>query len=120
MFGGRAIPEKLGRGALPDGLVAETWEVSDVEGYMGEVMNGALAGQSLRRIVDDHPEDLMGRGWGGGYFPLLTKYIDASGMLPVHLHADDEPVEWRPPRTRLQAGLECASGVGRTIRTAFL
>lgn len=35
----------------------------------------------------------MGRGWSGGYFPLLTKYIDASGMLSVHLHADDEPVE---------------------------
>jgi mannose-6-phosphate isomerase len=90
VFGGRAIPERLGRGGLPDGLVAETWEVSDVEGYIGEVTNGPLAGWSLRRIVEDHPEDLMGRGWSGEYFPLLTKYIDASGMLPVHLHADDE------------------------------
>ncbi|WP_433155782.1 class I mannose-6-phosphate isomerase [Actinomadura nitritigenes] len=31
----------------------------------------------------------MGRGWRGARFPVLTKFIDASGPLPVHLHADD-------------------------------
>ena len=31
----------------------------------------------------------MGRGWRGERFPLLTKFIDASGTLPVHVHADD-------------------------------
>ena len=93
VFGGRAIPEKLGRGGLPSGLVAETWEVSDVENYMGEVTNGPLAGQTLRQIVGESPEELMGRGWSGEYFPLLTKFIDAKGMLPVHLHADDETAQ---------------------------
>lgn len=42
VFGGRAIPEKLGRGGLPDGRIAETWEVSDVEDHMSEVTNGPL------------------------------------------------------------------------------
>ena len=94
VFGGRAIAERLGRGGLPDGRVAETWEVSDVGGEMtGEVTNGALAGQSLRQVVQDYPEELMGRGWSGEYFPVLTKFIDASGMLPVHLHADDETAQ---------------------------
>jgi mannose-6-phosphate isomerase class I len=32
-------------------------------------------------------------GWTGDYFPLLTKFIDASGALPVHLHADDEAAQ---------------------------
>jgi mannose-6-phosphate isomerase len=32
VFGGRAIAERPGRRGLPDGPVAETWEVSDVEG----------------------------------------------------------------------------------------
>jgi mannose-6-phosphate isomerase len=53
------------------------------------VTNGALAGHPLRRLVHEHPQELMGRGWRGPAFPLLTKFIDASGMLPVHLHADD-------------------------------
>jgi mannose-6-phosphate isomerase len=91
VFGGRTIPEKLGRGGLPDGLVAETWEVSDADGYLGDVTNGSLSGQSLRRLVQDYPEELMGRGWSGESFPVLTKFIDGKGMLPVHLHADDEP-----------------------------
>ena len=91
VFGGRTLAEKWRRGGLPDGRVAETWEVSDVGGEMtGEVVNGPLAGQSLRQLVEEHPEDLMGRGWSGEYFPVLTKFIDAKGMLPVHLHADDE------------------------------
>jgi mannose-6-phosphate isomerase len=57
VFGGRAIAERLGRGGLPDGRVAETWEASDVEGMGGEVTNGPLAGRSLRQLVLDnvHP-----------------------------------------------------------------
>ena len=93
VFGGRAIAERLGRGGLPDGPIGETWEVSDVEGMNGEVTNGALAGQTLRQIVQESPEELMGRGWSGEYFPVLTKFIDAKGMLPVHLHADDETAQ---------------------------
>jgi mannose-6-phosphate isomerase len=56
VFGGRAIAEKLGRGGLPDGPVAETWEVSDAECYVGAVTNGALAGRSLRQLVQTNPE----------------------------------------------------------------
>ncbi len=32
----------------------------------------------------------MGAGWSGRYYPVLTNFIDATGTLPVHLHADDE------------------------------
>jgi mannose-6-phosphate isomerase class I len=89
VFGGRAIAERLGKKGLPDWPVAETWEVSDVDGYVAEIRNGPLAGMSLRQLTRDHPEDVMGPGWRGDRFPLLTKFIDASGTLPVHLHADD-------------------------------
>lgn len=89
VFGDRAIPDRLGRAGLPEGRVGETWEVSDVEGLGSEVTNGPLAGKSLRSLVREHPEELMGRGWRGEYFPILTKFIDATGPLPVHLHADD-------------------------------
>ncbi|MGW0609395.1 type I phosphomannose isomerase catalytic subunit [Streptomyces sp. NPDC002788] len=90
VFGGRAIAERLGRTGLPDGPVAETWEVSDVEGEASTVLEGPLAGRTLGQITADHPEELLGpRLDPGPRFPLLTKFIDGRGPLPVHLHADD-------------------------------
>jgi mannose-6-phosphate isomerase len=89
VFGGRAIVERLGRSPAPSGRIAETWEVSDVDGEIAQVENGPLAGRTLRSLATDRPEELMGRGWRGDRFPVLTKFIDASGPLPVHLHADD-------------------------------
>jgi mannose-6-phosphate isomerase class I len=89
VFGGRAIAERLRKEGLPDWPVAETWDVSDVDGYVAEIRDGPLAGMSLRQLVRDHPEEVMGRGWRGDRFPVLTKFIDASGTLPVHVHADD-------------------------------
>jgi mannose-6-phosphate isomerase len=38
----------------------------------------------------EHPEEVVGSGWDGPHFPLLAKFLDASHMLPVHLHASDE------------------------------
>ena len=87
--GGHAIARELGKEGLPDWAVAETWEVSDVDGMTGVVTAGELAGRSLRQVVHEHPEELMGRSWRGDRFPVLTKFIDAAGALPVHLHADD-------------------------------
>jgi mannose-6-phosphate isomerase len=89
VFGGRAIVERLGRRPSPSGRIAETWEVSDVDGETARVENGPLAGRTLRSLAAGHPDELMGRGWRGDRFPVLTKFIDASGPLPVHLHADD-------------------------------
>ncbi|WP_063764504.1 class I mannose-6-phosphate isomerase, partial [Streptomyces sp. NRRL S-481] len=89
VFGGRALAERWGRTGLPDGPVAETWEVSDVDGAGARVADGPLAGHSLRGLAENHPDELVGPGWRGPHFPVLTKFIDAAGPLPVHLHADD-------------------------------
>ena len=93
-FGERLIPEWLGKSGVPAGTVAETWEVSDYRETTGTVTNGPLAGRSLHDLVTAHPEELVGMGWRGPHFPLLEKFLDASHMLPVHLHADDETA-WR-------------------------
>jgi len=89
-FGERLIPERLGKADLPAGVAAETWEISDYRETTGTVRNGALAGQTLHQLVEQYPDELVGRGWQGPHFPLLAKFLDASHMLPVHLHADDE------------------------------
>lgn len=89
VFGGHAIAKHLGKEAIPDWAIAETWEVSDVDGNQSTVIDGPLAGATLRDLLERDPEGLMGPGWSGEFFPVLTKFIDASGALPVHLHADD-------------------------------
>jgi mannose-6-phosphate isomerase len=89
VFGGRAIVERLGRDDLPAGRIAETWEVSDVDGMASVVVAGPLTGRSLRDVVTTWPDEVLGAGRRDDAFPFLTKTIDAHGTLPVHLHADD-------------------------------
>jgi mannose-6-phosphate isomerase len=89
-FGERLIPDMLGKTDVPEGIVAETWEISDQKDARATIMNGALAGQPFHDVVLAHPEEIVGTDWNGPHFPLLAKFLDASNMLPVHLHADDE------------------------------
>ena len=93
VFGGRAILDRLGREDTPNWGIAETWEVSGVPERVGVVERGPLAGRSLHEITLEHPDEVVGRGWRGPHFPVLTKFIDGTGMLPVHLHADDEAAQ---------------------------
>ena len=89
-FGERLIPEMLGKRGTPEGTVAETWEVSDHRDARAEVTNGPLAGRPFHELVERCPGELVGEGFDGSEFPLLLKFLDASHMLPVHLHPDDE------------------------------
>jgi mannose-6-phosphate isomerase len=89
-FGERLIPDLLGKQDTPEGTVAETWEVSDYRAARAEVTNGPLAGRPFHALVEEYPRELVGAGFEGPEFPLLLKFLDASHMLPVHLHPDDE------------------------------
>lgn len=114
--GGRAIIDHLGKENLPAWHVAETWEVSDVDGAEAIVRNGPMGGKALRELATEYPQDLVGRGWRGSHFPLLTKFIDGAGMLPVHLHADDEAAQRLEgePHGKTEAWHILAAGVGAT------
>jgi hypothetical protein len=81
-FGERLIPELLGKRDAPDGVVAETWEISDYRDTTGRVTNGEYAGKTLHDLVTEFPEELVGEDWSGPHFPLLEKFLDASHMLP--------------------------------------
>lgn len=89
IFGGQRIRQQLGKNGLPDSRVAETWEISDVDGMIATVTNGELAGKTLRELTERYPDEMVAPGWRGPHFPLLSKFIDGTGMLPVHLHAND-------------------------------
>jgi mannose-6-phosphate isomerase len=89
-FGERLIPERLGKRGVPEGVVAETWEISDYRETTGTIVDGPFVGKTLHEVTLAHPEEVVGEGWQGPHFPLLGKFLDASHMLPVHLHAGDE------------------------------
>jgi mannose-6-phosphate isomerase len=89
-FGERQIVDRLHKQNLPAGIIAETWEISDYRDTTGTITNGSFAGRTLHDLTMTYPEELVGQGWRSVHFPLLEKFLDASHMLPVHLHADDE------------------------------
>ena len=51
-FGERLIPDRLGKVDVPEGRVAETWEISDYRDTSGIVRNGEFAGSSLHDLVE--------------------------------------------------------------------
>jgi mannose-6-phosphate isomerase len=116
-FGERLIPEMLGKKDVPEGVVAETWEISDYRETTGEVKNGPYAGRTLHELVTEFPEELVGEGWSGPHFPLLEKFLDASNMLPVHLHADDETAreKYSEPNGKTEAWHILWAAEGATI-----
>ena len=73
--------------------VGESWEVSDVPGSESVVANGADAGKSLTRMMQEHKGALVGEknySRFNGKFPLLVKFIDAQDDLSIQVHPDDE------------------------------
>ena len=78
---------------LPDGPVAESWEVSAHPNGVCFVDGGPLAGKSLADLVREAGADLLGAGIHrryGGEFPLLVKLIDVNSLASVQVHPNDE------------------------------
>jgi len=91
IWGGRNL-EKLGK-ALPEGKIAEAWEVSSHPDGISIISNGIFQGLSLKELIEKCPQDVMGLDiWKHHktYFPLLFKLIDANDKLSVQVHPDDE------------------------------
>ena len=51
IFGERRIADLLGKRRLPEGKIAETWEISSYKDKSGIVTNGRLAGHTLNELV---------------------------------------------------------------------
>lgn len=91
IWGGQKLNTLLNKSTDLD-QVGESWELSDVEGDTSLVANGALAGTSLKVLLEEYKADLVGEkvyAQFGPKFPLLIKYIDAKKDLSVQLHPND-------------------------------
>ena len=91
LWGGRNL-ERLGK-SLPDGIVAESWEISAHHDGMGIVASGRYKGKTLEALVNQFGEVFLGSRSYKQYrnkFPLLLKFIDANDRLSVQVHPNDE------------------------------
>ncbi|MDH3222475.1 MAG: class I mannose-6-phosphate isomerase [Gemmatimonadota bacterium] len=92
IWGGRNLERVLGR-SIPDGDVAESWEISAHPAAVTPVLGGPLDGVLLSELVARHGEAVVGRRgrWATrrGVFPLLVKLLDANRALSVQVHPDD-------------------------------
>lgn len=73
--------------------IGESWEISDVEGDVSIVSNGKLKGKSLKYLLEEFKENLLGEKnykLFKNKFPLLIKFIDAKEDLSIQLHPNDE------------------------------
>ena len=92
IWGGRNL-EKLGR-ELPDGIIAESWEIAGHDDGTSIVNNGRFAGKLLTEVHQELGLDLIGTNcqWAQdrGKFPLLIKILDANRQLSVQVHPKDD------------------------------
>jgi mannose-6-phosphate isomerase len=92
IWGGRNLERLLDR-RLPEGRVAESWEIAAHEDGESTVVNGPLAGMTLTSVHKLLGIDLIGRrnAWAQerGKFPLLVKLLDAQDKLSVQVHPGD-------------------------------
>jgi len=87
IWGGHNLATLYGK-ALPQGrLTGESWEISDRPGDESVIAHGPLQGKTLRWLMEQHPDELLGpRSKIPLRFPLLIKIIDAQETLSLQVH----------------------------------
>ena len=87
VWGGSRLKDEFGYDIDSD-KVGEYWAISGMDELSSVVINGDLAGQSLKEIYKNNKELFGDRD--DESFPLLIKIIDASDDLSIQVHSDDE------------------------------
>jgi mannose-6-phosphate isomerase len=88
IWGGSRLPKIYDRD-LPEGIYAESWELSDRPEGPSTISNGPLAGTSLTQLISQHGTRITGSSTDGSGMPLLIKLIDSAQNLSVQVHPND-------------------------------
>ena len=92
IWGGRRLSELYGK-SLPAGVpIGESWELADLPNGQSIVTNGPLKGMTLRSLMEQYGQAIMGTADFRGPFPLLIKLLDAEDVLSVQVHPDAEVI----------------------------
>ncbi|QHI67917.1 type I phosphomannose isomerase catalytic subunit [Tichowtungia aerotolerans] len=88
LWGGDRIP-KIFKRDMPEGVYAESWEISTHPDGATVIANGPLAGKTLGDLLPERKDEILGSHVKGDDFPLLIKLIDARDKLSVQVHPND-------------------------------
>lgn len=91
-WGNTRLPALFDRDA-PEGIYAESWEVSTHPDGESVVVNGSFKGQTLSEVLATAGADVLGSLVKGTDFPLLIKLIDAAKPLSVQVHPNNGNAE---------------------------
>jgi mannose-6-phosphate isomerase len=90
VWGGARLPNMVGTTAGPE-PIGEAWLASDHPVHRSVVADGRHKGRSLRQLMLDRADELVGAG-GDGQFPWLVKLLDCHELLSVQVHPDPAAV----------------------------
>ncbi|WP_106400779.1 hypothetical protein [Actinocorallia populi] len=115
VFGGHAIARHLGRTGLPDWSIAETWEVSDVDGDGGTVTNGPLNVGAPVTVVCGGAVEELGRAQTL-LLPAALGRLEIAGPADVLLgYLPDLERDVRAPLTAAGHGPEPIAALGEGL-----
>ena len=123
LWGGRRLADLFAAPLPGDGPIGEAWVLSDRDDHPSRVANGPLKGRTIGQLLEQSPEQLLGKLAGRfRRFPLLLKFLDAREMLSVQVHPSDAHTDLLPagetgkteawvvleagPKSRIYAGLK--------------
>lgn len=87
VWGGRALESSLHRSLPPGRPIGESWEIVDRPEAQSVVLNGPLAGKTLREAIAADPAAIMGPRWSKEKpFPILVKWLDCRERLSLQVH----------------------------------
>ena len=87
VWGGRNLERLYQKPLPPDKPIGESWEITDRPEGISVIANGPLAGRSLRWLMEEHRQAVLGKDAAPtGPFPVLVKILDARETLSVQVH----------------------------------
>ena len=90
LWGGRRLKDLLSAPLPGRGPVGEAWLLSDRDDHPSLVADGPFKGQTIARVLERSPEQLLGQLHGRlSRFPLLLKFLDVRKSLSVQVHPSD-------------------------------
>ncbi len=97
LWGGRRLANLLTAPLPGHGPIGEAWALSDRADHASVVASGPLKGWTLRQLIEQSPEQVLGDLAGRFQrFPLLLKFLDVRDTLSVQVHPSDLQTNYLP------------------------
>jgi mannose-6-phosphate isomerase len=97
IWGGRRLADLLSVPLPGDDPIGEAWLLSDRDEHSSIIANGQLQGQTLKQVLSQWPEQLLGKRTRRYHrFPLLLKFLDVRDALSVQVHPSDRQTNYLP------------------------